>query len=220
MLGDLSAKYESSGNPGSVSSGVDDPGGKSYGSYQLSSNSGSVAGFINWAVNVSGNTAYRQYGDALNEFGIATREFDEKWQEIAAADGWTFDQMQHDYIAYAYFFPATDALRDAGFDSNRHTAAMQDVIWSRAVQYGAGQIVEMFETAAQRMYNAAEDDYSGYPNLTYVDDAKFDYDLIQSIYLKVCKTEEWTAESCRYGLYRRFDEECADALAMCTGDDG
>jgi len=42
MLGDLSAKYESSGDPGSVSSGYQDPGGKSYGAYQLSSNAKSL----------------------------------------------------------------------------------------------------------------------------------------------------------------------------------
>ena len=82
------------------------------------------------------------------------------------------------------------------------------------MQYGTGNIVEMFETACHRMYNEANDDYSGYPNLSYVDDARFDYDLIRAIYLAVCKTPEWTAASCRDGLYNRFESECAEALAM------
>ena len=161
MLGDLSAKYESSGSPATISSGEGDPGGKSYGRYQLASRMGSVRSFLDWAIRL----------------------------------------------------PAADALRRAGFDADKHTHVMQDVIWSRAVQYGTGNIVEMFETACHRMYNEASDDYSGYPNLSYVDDARFDYDLIRAIYLDVCKTPEWTAASCRYGLYNRFESECADALA-------
>ena len=165
MLGDLSAKYESSGSPATISSGEGDPGGKSYGA----------------------------------------------WREIARIDEEGFARMQHDYICYAYYLPAADALRRAGFDADKHTHVMQDVIWSRAVQYGTGNIVEMFETACHRMYNEASDDYSGYPNLSYVDDARFDYDLIRAIYLDVCKTPEWTAASCRYGLYNRFESECADA---------
>lgn len=220
MLGDLSARYESSGDPGNISSGVDDPGGKSYGCYQLASNAGSVGSFLSWAVNDSGNPVYAQYGAALAEYEVRSEEFDSKWREISSLDGGTFGKMQHDYICYAYYLPAVAMLREAGFDADKHSAAMQDVIWSRAVQYGCGQIVEMFEDAVHRMYNAGADDSSGYPNLSYVDDAQFDYDLIRSIYLNVCKTEEWTAASCRYGLYRRFDAECGDALAMLTGGDG
>ena len=218
MLGDLSARYESSGDPGNVSDGYQDPGGKSYGSYQLSSNAGSVGSFLNWAINLSGNPIYQQYGSKLNENEIATDAFDACWRDIAENDGNTFEQMQHDYIQYAYFFPAVYALKDVGFDVYKHSSTMSDVVWSRAVQYGAGQIVEMFEAAASRMYNAENNDNSGYPNLSYVDDPKFDADLIKSIYLNVCKTEEWTAASCRYGLYRRFEAECNDAIAMLDGE--
>lgn len=45
-LGDLSASYESNGNPGCVSTGYGDLGGISYGTYQLASNAGSVDAFI------------------------------------------------------------------------------------------------------------------------------------------------------------------------------
>jgi hypothetical protein len=220
MLGDLSKKYESSGDPGAISSGYQDPGGKSYGAYQLSSNAGSVGSFLHWAINLSGNDVYQHYGTALADYEIRSSGFDAKWREIAAVDGAGFFRMQHDYICYAYYFPAVDALRAAGFDPDKHTRVMQDVVWSRAVQYGTGNIVEMFMTAVQRMYNEARDDYSGYPNLSYVDDAKFDYDLIRAVYQSVCKTPEWTAASCRYGLYRRFDAECADALTMLESGEG
>jgi len=46
-LGALSAEFESGGRgPGTVSSGKGDPGGVSYGIYQLSSKAGTVAGFL------------------------------------------------------------------------------------------------------------------------------------------------------------------------------
>ena len=71
MLGDLSAKYESSGDPGSVSSGYQDPGGKSYGAYQLSSNAKSLQSFLNWMCN-SDDDVTRQYGNALAEYELAS----------------------------------------------------------------------------------------------------------------------------------------------------
>ena len=47
MLGDVSAKYES-GNGGAktISSGTGDPGGVSYGSYQLASKTGTLEAFL------------------------------------------------------------------------------------------------------------------------------------------------------------------------------
>jgi len=48
MLGELSSKYESNGNIGCISDGYGDPGGKSYGEYQLSSNAGSLQAFVSW----------------------------------------------------------------------------------------------------------------------------------------------------------------------------
>ena len=46
MLGDLSAQYESNGDPGCISDGYGDAGGKSYGTYQFSSNAGSLGNLL------------------------------------------------------------------------------------------------------------------------------------------------------------------------------
>lgn len=51
MLGDLSKRYESNGNPGCISSGLGDAGGKSYGMYQMSSRMGVVDDYIQWLYN-------------------------------------------------------------------------------------------------------------------------------------------------------------------------
>ena len=48
MLGDLSRLYESNGDPGCISNGWGDAGGKSYGMYQLASRMGSVNSYLGW----------------------------------------------------------------------------------------------------------------------------------------------------------------------------
>ena len=61
-LGELSAKYETGGRgPGTVSTGSGDPGGVSYGSYQMATKMGTVARFVaqtgfQWAADFTGLT--------------------------------------------------------------------------------------------------------------------------------------------------------------------
>lgn len=209
MLGDLSAKYESNGDPGCISNGYGDPGGKSYGTYQLSSNAGSLQTFIEWMQ----RGEYAWMGTALAQYDVCSADFDAKWKELSDSYYYDFFTAQHDYIKYAYYDPAVAALADAGWNIINHSEVMQDVVWSRAVQYGPGLIVEMWNDAVHTMYNAADKDYTGYPNLTYIDDARFDYDLIVSIYLRVCSSEDWNRSSLRDSLNDRFKEECREALA-------
>lgn len=199
-LGSLSAKYESNGNPATVSTGWGDAGGVSYGIYQLASNTGSAQSFVNWLLNKG-----HYCGNILNKHQSGTREFSAAW--IFCAENYLdFGDLQHDYIEWAYYLPAVAALRRAYFNIENHTDVMKDVVWSRAVQYGTGYIVEMFETACKSL---------GYPNLSYVDAPNFDANMIRAIYLDVCKTSEWTggSPSLRAGLYARFKNECRDALA-------
>ena len=77
MLGDLSAKYESNGNPGLISSGKGDPGGKSYGCYQLSSKAGSLQDFIRWA-----DRHYPWIGTTIRH----SPDIDSGWRECARLD--------------------------------------------------------------------------------------------------------------------------------------
>ena len=72
MLGDLSAQYESNGDPGCISDGYGDPGGKSYGTYQFSSNAGSLGNFVVWLT-----YNYPQYGEQLNAYPLCSDSFDE-----------------------------------------------------------------------------------------------------------------------------------------------
>ena len=75
MLGDLSARYESSGDPGTVSSGYGDPGGKSYGLYQFSSNAGTLDEYIQW---LQDNGCW--FGVELAKHELTSEEFDAAWK--------------------------------------------------------------------------------------------------------------------------------------------
>jgi hypothetical protein len=204
MLGRLSEKYESSGNAGCVSSGSGDAGGKSYGLYQLSSVMGGLSSYLMWLI----NNGY-WFGKYLYDLVPTSREFDAAWRWLAETNAEDFAASQHAYIRYAYYEPAVNALAEAYWHIENHHEVMEDVVWSRAVQYGAGQIVEMFQQACVQL---------GYPNLSYVDSKYFDEQMIKEIYLNVCRTPEWTNGSpgVRDGLYYRFESECADALERLT----
>ena len=206
-LGDLSAKYESNGDCGSVSNCSGDAGGTSYGCYQFATNAGVPQAFVAWLQSI-GN----QYGDTLANAGDAGSDgFNQAWQNIANNDSDTFFQLQHDYVKSVYYDTAVEELRNNNYNINNHNEVMKNVIWSRAVQYGTGNIVEMFTDAVHSL---------GYDNLSYVDSADYDANMIKAIYLNVCSTPEWTNGSpdLREGLYNRFQNECNDALAMLEND--
>ncbi|MBR6636259.1 MAG: hypothetical protein IKK97_02290 [Phascolarctobacterium sp.] len=203
MLGDLSKKYESNGDPAAISSGVGDLGGKSYGMYQMSSNLGVVDEFVKW---LDKKTAPLNFACRLLKYPVGSTAFDEAWVQVANKAPLPFDEMQHQFVKERYYDVAKKLLKDAMYDLDNHTEVMQDVVWSRAVQYGPYQIVEMFTEACKSL---------GYPNLSYVDDRAFDYNMIEAVYQNVCKSEKWTngSPALREGLYARFDAECAEALA-------
>lgn len=203
MLGDLSKKYESNGDPGTISKGYGDAGGKSYGMYQLASRTGSVEHYIAW---LRDNGYW--FADKLAEYPIGSIAFDDTWTYLAnSGNRGDFIKSQHQYIESVYYDTAVKFLRNAMFNIEKHSETMKDVVWSRAVQYGAGFVVEMFEDAAISL---------GYPNLSYVDAKSFDRDMIKAIYMEVCSTPEWTNGSpdLREGLYVRFMNECEEALDM------
>ena len=204
MLGDLSKKYESSGNPGTISSGYGDAGGKSYGMYQFASNMGVVDKYVAWLV---ANGYW--FGEQLSKYTVGSNYFDDAWRFLANSDNrGDFERSQHDYAKVIYYDRACSILADAGYHIEKHSKAMKDVVWSRAIQYGPYQINQMFDEACCGVL--------GYFNLSYVDDIAFDKSMIEAIYLEVCSTPGWTngSPSLREGLYARFRNECADALNM------
>lgn len=134
--GALSASEETSGRgPGTVSTGVNDPGGISYGSYQLSSNRGQVQAFL------QSNEGTR-WSRQLQGAAPGTAEFRRRWQQIAAREPEAFHNAQHDYIGRTHYTPAVTAVRETtGVDLDSMPEAVRDSAWSASVQHGSAATV-------------------------------------------------------------------------------
>jgi len=129
QLGDSSAAFESGGKgAGTISSGRGDRGGKSYGTYQLSSKTGTLRQFLNES----------PYGKQFEGMQEGSFDFDRQWQRLAKNDP-AFAQAQHDFIKRTHYDKAVDGLKEAGIDLSGRGKAVQDAIWSTSVQFGAGQ---------------------------------------------------------------------------------
>lgn len=210
-LGDLSALYESNGNPATVSTGAGDLGGISYGCYQLASETGSVDAFLGWGLNQGG--FYGDYARALYNSGdVNSEEFIDQWKELGTIDPDGFKNMQHEYIKYAYYDCAVERLKRHLFDMDKHSDTLKDVLWSRAVQYGPKYGVDLFIEALQFIPGYTEE-----WNLSYIDHIRFDYDLIAGIY-RANSTDEWISPNLSpdvyEGVYDRMRNEKHDALKL------
>ena len=126
-LGQTSSKYETGGRgPGTVSTGVGDNGGVSYGSYQLSTNEGTVQEFLRYNPTI---------GAEFNKLTPGTKAFNQKWEALASADPKGFHAAQHDFIQHKFYDVQMGRLQGAGIDLSQRGAAVQDMLWSTSVQY-------------------------------------------------------------------------------------
>lgn len=198
-LGHLSAHFESNGNPGAISDGRLDPGGKSYGAYQFSSYWKVIDEFMEWVLETHPDSII---SNSLAPYEVNSEEFDAMWHRLGYMHVAEFLRLQHQFIRARYYEPAVAILKEHYFHIEKHSQIMQDVVWSRAVQYGVGNILEMFHLAVHMM---------GYPNLSYVDHIQFDHMLIPAVY-DVCSSEEWARGPLRNALLGRYRQECAMAL--------
>ena len=196
-LGELSAKYESNGEPGTISTGIGDIGGKSYGAWQLASNMGSVDKFLNF---LKTNNAY--YYNELsaakqadgNTFGT---NFDNTWRNIAKNDRNGFLELQRQYIKITYYdVSAASLLKNYNFNIEEHSWALKNVLWSTSVQHGANGAVNIFKTVGLD---------------------KNDRDLIIAIYDERSKVDKYfysSSKEVQAAVKKRFENEKKDALQM------
>lgn len=144
-LGALSERYESGGRgPGTVSSGAGDPGGVSYGTYQLASRTGTMAAFLSgegqpWA------------GELPIHPG--SPGFTAAWKAIAAREPERFGAAQHAFIERTHYRPVVAAVLAAtGLDCDSRAQGVRDAVWSCAVQHGkASKIVSDAVRAADQV---------------------------------------------------------------------
>jgi hypothetical protein len=163
-LGALSERYESGGNgPGTVSGGQGDPGGVSYGTYQLASRTGTASRFMA----AEGAAWSRAFGAA--QPGSAA--FSRVWREVAEREPEAFEAAQHAFIERTHYRPAVEAVLAAtGLDLDARHDAVRDATWSVAVQHGRAARI-LTKAIAQAEAGLARDAGPG-----------FDRALIEAIY--------------------------------------
>jgi hypothetical protein len=153
-LGALSEVFESGNRgPGTVSSGAGDPGGVSYGVYQLSSKAGTLTAFMK----AEGKRLAPEFGAAAP----GSAEFTRIWKAIAQREPDDFRAAQHKFIERTHYQPAVDAVRArTRLDLNSRHDAVRDATWSVAVQHGGA--VGILVTAVEATDPKVKRDQPGY----------------------------------------------------------
>jgi Type VI secretion system spike protein VgrG3-like, C-terminal len=198
-LGKLSEKYESGGRgPSTVSSGKGDPGGVSYGTYQLASKIGRADEFVK-----------KYYPDEFKGLKGGTEEFTRKWKELADADATTLRKNEHAYIKETHYDPQAKKLaKDLNLDVAKRSVAFRDVVWSVAVQHGPN--TDVIVKALQPLLKDKKLD-----DLT-------DEDIIRAVYAERGRKDN-DGKLVRFkgvsadwipALTRRFENELKDALEL------
>ena len=149
-LGKTSEKYESGGKgPGTINDyeggAGNDLGGASYGTYQFASYLPEVMknGRARPSAKNSPVLQYIARSKFKNDFeGLepATSAFDSKWKEVASSKSQEFKDDQHDYVKRVYYDVMIANLQRAGYDMTKYGPAVQDLVWSTAVQFGPGRV--------------------------------------------------------------------------------
>lgn len=200
-LGNLSKKYEvGNRGPGTVSGGHGDPGGVSYGSYQLASKFGNARKFLadegeRWEAEFAG----------LEE---GTGPFTAVWKAIADRQSELFHDAQHDFIQRTHFEPQVRKIKSiSGVDIMTRSHALMDAVWSAAVQHGANSSL---------IGNVLND------LAVSSDSADYDQQAIVAIYAERGRTNSSgtlvhfssSSAAVQRGVAQRFRNELNDALGM------
>lgn len=210
-LGKTSEKYESGGRgPGVINDyngkAAGDYGGASYGCYQFASylppimpNGKSRKSATNSPLaNYIRNSRFKE---KLLGLKPATQEFDAAWRQIAKEHSVEFKEDQHQFIKRNYYDVMVSNLKRCGIDLSGYGPAVQDLIWSSAVQFGPGK-TSLFTVPLQGKSNLTEADV-----VSLVSEYKLG---------NVDKLFASSDSSQRNGVSNRFASEKKDLLKMIT----
>ena len=144
-LGSLSRRYESDGRgPGTIAHNPGDRSGSSYGTYQISTNTGSMRDFQGYLRSHDPSSS-----EALAGARPGSPEFDRAWQGLAERDPQGFERTQHEYIQATHYDPALRRVDQAvpGLDIEQRSPAVREVLWSTSVQHGSAGAGTVFRRA-------------------------------------------------------------------------
>lgn len=201
-LGALSERYESGGRgPGTVSSGAGDPGGVSYGLYQLASKTGTAAAFLKaegspWSAELGGSPGSAAFSAA--------------WKAIAAREPDRFGAAQHAFIERTHYRPVVaKVLETTGLNCDVRAQAVRDAVWSCGVQHG--RAADIVADAVRAADAAAPRTSAGYDRALVNAIYKRRSDYVRGL---LATAKGATAQTFRNILDDRYPDELRRALAM------
>jgi hypothetical protein len=201
-IGALSAHFES-GEKGPGVIGYDYQGGTSYGTYQISSKAGTMKLFIDYLAERAPDLAGKLQAAGPPNTGSRSGKMPEVWQEIAAADPARFEKLQYDFIDESHYRPALEEIAgQTGLDISKAPRALQEVLWSTAVQHGPKGAVKIFTKAVKK----AQDNSNGIKMAQ----------LIGSVYDTRAGQFRSAGLGTRAAVRNRFLQEGRIALAMLS----
>ncbi len=202
-LGSLSEKYESGNRgPGTVSSGVGDPGGVSYGTYQLSSKLGHADKFV-----------AKYFPDEFKGLKAGSDEFTKRWKQLAKEQTDKLREKEHLYIQVTHYDPQVANLKKLlMLDVNARSRALQNAVWSTAVQHGPN--AKVIDRALAPLLKKQAIKEVG------------DKEILQVIYAERGRKDEQgvlvyfksSSAAVQKGVARRFESELRDALKMLEAE--
>ena len=198
-LGSLAAQFES-GKDGIAAIGYDRVGGTSYGKYQIASRVGTMNGFLSFLDTEAPDISKQLRAAGPANTGSRRGKMPEAWQKIAAEQPARFEALQEKFIHDSHYAPALDAvIKGAGIDPARLSPAMQEVLWSTAVQHGPAGAARIFNRAASK---------------GSFDSMQAERKLIDNVYAIRAEQFGSSTEQVRVAVRSRLRQEKALALAM------
>jgi hypothetical protein len=154
-IGALSAHFES-GEYGPGVIGYDYNGGTSYGTYQISSKAGTMKHFVEYLSERAPDIAAKLKTAGSANTGGLSGKMPEVWKNVAAQDPERFSKLQYDFIEKTHYLPALQEISDrTGLDVSKAPKAVQEVLWSTAVQHGPKGAAKIFSKALARSQSKA-----------------------------------------------------------------
>ncbi|MET3699509.1 hypothetical protein ABID53_003893 [Bacillus oleivorans] len=142
--------------------------------------------------------------NALKGHTPGSSGFNSAWKQLAQTNAKQFDALQHGFIKQSHYDPAANSIKNSlGIDINKYSPAVQNVLWSTAVQHGSGGALNVFRNAGIR---------SGMSEA----------EIIQRVYAERGanngqKYFSRSSSQVRQSVVNRFQREMQDALKMLGG---
>lgn len=196
ILGFICEKYESANaGPGTISDPGNDPGGKSYGSWQLSLNAGTLRRYLAVSDFRDNFIEVPDGYDTGIDIKPGSEIFDKIWTRLAKEFPRRFAADQKIFIMKTHYYPAVRVAEGHGFTYTHR--AIQEAIFSISVQHGgyATIIREARKLLTDRNINS---------QVTALYRARTEY-----------VTRLQLADNIHEALLSRYVQECGDVLMLC-----